>query len=84
MRLYEYRRNEFRSEITALLAGVKKRQAAALQVFKRLYPDDGYGLRTLVDKTDLGICLALAPDVFAGDSMLSFLKQTGKLEEYLV
>ncbi|MCH5351395.1 MAG: hypothetical protein J1F39_05470 [Clostridiales bacterium] len=84
MRLYEYRRNEFRAEITKLLAGVKSRQAAAVQVFKRLYPDDGYGVRSLVDKTDLPLCLALAPDVFAGDSMLSFLKQTGKLEEYIV
>lgn len=84
MRLYEYRRNEFRAEITKFLAGVKTRQAAAMQVFKRLYRDDGYGIRNLVDKTDLGICIALAPDVFAGDSMLSFLKQTGKLEEYLV
>lgn len=84
MRLYEYRRNEFRSEITALLAGVKARQNNAMQVFKRLYEDDGYAIRSLVDKTDLGICIALAPDVFAGDSMLSFLKQTGKLEDYLV
>lgn len=84
MRLYEYRRNEFRAEITKLLAAVKSRQAAAAQVFKRLYADDGYGIRLLIDKTDLPLCLALAPDVFFGDSMLSFLKQTGKLEEYIV
>lgn len=84
MRLYEYRRNEFRAEITQLLAGVKARQAAASQVFKRLYADDGFSMRSLIDKTDLPLCLALAPDVFNGDSMLSFLKQTGKLEEYIV
>lgn len=84
MRLCEYRRNEFRNEIAALLAAVKTRQNSAAQVFKRLYADDGYSIRSLVDKTDLGICIALAPDVFAGDSMLSLLKQTGKLEEYLI
>lgn len=84
MRLCEYRRNEFRTEITSLLAAIKSRRLAAAQVFKRLYADDGYSIRSLVDKTDLGICIALAPDVFAGDSMLSLLKQTGKLEEYLI
>lgn len=84
MRLCEYRRAEFRSEQTRLLVDVKNRQAAARQVFKRLYPDDGYGLKTLVDKPDLGLCLSLAPDVFAADSMLTFLKQTGRLDKYIV
>ena len=67
-----------------LLAELKNRHAAAWQVFKRLYPDDGYSLKSLVDKTDIGICLALAPDVFNADTMLSFLKQTGRLEKYIV
>lgn len=84
MRLCEYRRDEFRNETARLIAGVKKRRLAAESVFRRLYPDDGYSLKTLVDPTDLGICLALAPDVFAADSMLSFLKQTGRLERYIV
>lgn len=84
MRLYEYRRDEFRTELTKRLTAVKQRQNSAWQVFKRLYPDDGYGLKTLIDKTDLPICLALAPDVFAAESMLSFIKQTGRLERYIV
>ena len=84
MRLCEYRRAEFRGEQMKLLAEVKNRQAAAKQVFKRLYPDDGYGLKTLVEKPDLGLCLSLAPDVFAADSMLTFLKQTGRLDKYMV
>lgn len=84
MRLCEYRRAEFRSEQTRLIVDVKNRQTAARQVFKRLYPDDGYGLKTLVDKPDLGLCLSLAPDVFAADSMLTFLKQTGRLDKYIV
>ena len=84
MRLCEYRRDEFRSEQMRLLTGLAKRRKNAWQVFKRLYPDDGYGLRSLIDKTDIGICLALAPDVFAADSMLSFLKQTGRLEKYII
>ncbi|MCM1368338.1 MAG: hypothetical protein NC184_05990 [Roseburia sp.] len=84
MRLCEYRRDEFRAELISRLADIKRRQYAAWQVFKRLYPDDGYCLKTLVDRTDLGICLALAPDVFGADTMLSFLKQTGRLEKYIV
>lgn len=84
MRLCEYRRSEFRSEQQRLLAAVKRRQTAAWPIFKRLYPDDGFGLRSLVDRSDLGICLALAPDVFAADTMLSFLKQTGRLDRYIV
>jgi len=84
MRLYEYRRTEFRAEQCAMLAAVKRRQLAAAPVFKRLYPDDGYGLKTLIDKTDLPVCIALAPDVFASDTLLTFFKQTGKLEKYLV
>ncbi len=84
MRLCEYRRNEFRAELTKHLAEVKRRHNAAFKVFKRLYRDDGFGLSTLIDRADLGLCLALAPDVFAADSMLSFLKQTGKLDKYII
>ncbi len=84
MRICEYRRDEFRTELAKELCEVKRRQLNAFTVFKRLYPDDGYCLKTLVDRTDLGLCLALAPDVFAADSMLSFLKQTGRLEKYIV
>ncbi|MBD5132689.1 MAG: hypothetical protein HDT28_08920 [Clostridiales bacterium] len=84
MRLCEYRRHEFGKEQARMLVELKTRHARAMQVFKRLYPDDGFGLKTLVDPTDVGLCLALAPDVFAADSMLSFLKQAGKLEKYII
>ncbi len=84
MRLCEYRRKEFREEFAKKLFDLRRRGAAAWRVFKRLYPDDGYGLKTLIDREDLGLCLALAPDVLTADSMLSFLKQTGRLEKYIV
>lgn len=84
MRLCEYRLGEFRAELLSLLSALKTRQAAAFRVFKRLYPDDGYGIKTMIDRADLGICLALAPDAFAADTMLSYLKQTGILEKYIV
>lgn len=84
MRLCEYRKREFRSEIAEKLTAIRKRQTDAVRVFKRLYADDGFGLSKLIDKTDIGLCLALAPDVFAGDTMLSFLKQAGRLERYIV
>lgn len=84
MRLCEYRRDEFRNEQMRLLTRLRSRHIAARSVFKRLCPDDGFSLRTVFDSSDLGICVALAPDVFAADTMLSFLKQTGRLEKYLV
>ncbi|MCH5161060.1 MAG: hypothetical protein J1G04_03420 [Clostridiales bacterium] len=84
MRLCEFRRNEYRAELTKRLTAVKRRHNTAFKVFKRLYRDDGFSMSNLIDRTDLGLCLALAPDVFAADSMLSFLKQTGKLDEYII
>lgn len=84
LRLYEYRVKEFRAEWLSLLAEISKRRAAAWQVFKRLYPDDGYGIKSIVDKTDVPLCVALAPDVFRADSLLSYFKQAGKLEKYIV
>lgn len=82
--LCEYRIKEFRSELMRALTAVVRRRSEAWQVFKRLYPDDGYCLKTLVDKTDAPLCVGLAPDVFHSDSLLSFFKQTGKLEKYVI
>lgn len=84
LRLMEYRLNEYKSELMRLLVEVQRRKTAARQVFRRLYPDDGYCLKSLVDKTDIPLCLALAPDVFAADTMLAYIKQTGNLEKYVV
>ncbi|MDE6201778.1 MAG: hypothetical protein K2M47_07915 [Clostridiales bacterium] len=82
--LHEYRIKEFKGELLRTLTGVARRRSEAWQVFKRLYPDDGYCLKTLVDKTDAPLCVALAPDVLRSDSLLSFLKQAGKLEKYVI
>lgn len=84
LRLSEYRVNEFRAELLHMLYDIAKRRAAAWPVFKRLYPDDGYSLKTVVDKSDAPLCVALAPDVFKANSLLSFLKQAGNLEKYIV
>ena len=84
LRLSEYRVNEFRAELLRMLYGIAKRRVAAWQVFKRLYPDDGYSLKTVVDKTDAPLCVALGSDVLKTNSLLAFLKQAGKLEKYVV
>lgn len=82
--LYEYRVKEFKAEMMRALNGIAKRRMDAWQVFKRLYPDDGYCLKTLLDPTDAPLCIALAPDVFKANSMLSYLKQAGRLEKYVI
>ena len=72
----------------ALKAGVNL-TAPCAAALEKAYENESsaacaFALKTLIDKTDIGICLALAPDVFAADTMLSFLKQTGRLEKYIV
>lgn len=84
LRLYEYRCREFGDEYVKTLAEMLKRQNAAFEVFKHLYPDDGFALKSSIDPMDIGICTALAPDVFPTDSMLTFFKHEGKLEKYLL
>lgn len=84
LKLCEYRCREFQSELLRALAGLRERLTAAFSVFKRLCPDDGYALKSLIEPEDLRICLALAPDVFAADSLLSLFKQQGVLENFLV
>lgn len=84
MRLAEYRSEEFHSSHITSIANVKSRYSRALTVFKRLHSDDGFALKSMFDPTDISICLSLAPDVFINDSMLSFFKQTGQLEKYII
>ena len=84
LRLCEYRVREFKHELTRALTDISKRRTEAWQIFKRMYPDDGYCLKTLLDKTDVPLCIALAPDVFKSNSLLSFLKQAGRLEKYVI
>lgn len=84
MRIAEYRSNEFKSEYLRLLDGVKRRYARALPAFKHMHSDDGYSLKNLFESADVSLCLALAPDVFPAGSMLSFYKQTGDLDKYII
>lgn len=84
LKLYEYRVREFKAELLSMLGEINKRRFAAWQTFKRLYPDDGFCIKSLVDKTDVALCVALAPDVLTADSLLSFFKQAGRLEKYIV
>lgn len=84
LKLCEYRCREFGREQLQMLCDMRGRLANAFSVFKRLFPDDGYALKNMIPAEDIGICIALAPDVFAADSMLSYFKQTGLLEKLIV
>lgn len=84
LKLCEYRCREFRTEQLQTLCNARNRLAAAFSVFKRLFPDDGYSLKDMIPTEDIGICIALAPDVYAADSMLSYFKQTGLLEKLII
>lgn len=82
--LTEYRLDEYRSELMRALSPLIRRRTQAFNIFKRLYPDDGFSIRSKVDTADLPLCIALAPDVFPADTPLSYFKQTGNLERYIV
>lgn len=84
LKLCEYRVAEFGRDKLRALYEIAARHNSAWKVFKRLYPDDGFDIKSRVDATDIPLCLALAPDVFSADTMLSYIKQTGALERYIV
>lgn len=82
--LTAYRLNEYRDELSDLAAEVSRFFAAAKKPFRRLYADDGFSLRGILDASDVRCVLALSPDLFpVCDSALTVMRSLGLLERYL-
>ncbi len=78
-----YRVGEYRAELFSQCCRIDSLFTAAWPAFKRLYEDDGFSLINYLDKTDISLSLALAPDVKDRFTMLAFMKNAGYLEGYL-
>ncbi len=74
---------EYSRELTARAQSYLKVLCFALKHFKRLYNDKGYEYNNCVGGDTLKTCVALAPDVLHGNTLLSFMRSSGVLDELL-
>lgn len=82
--LTAYRLHEYRDELGGLAADVCKLFEEAKRPFRRLYADDGFGCKGVLDESDVRTVAALAPDTFAvAPSALALMRALGFLERYL-
>lgn len=83
MQLYDYRIDEYESDLKNELAALSSRLHIAHRIFKRLHGDDGFSLRTYLAGGDAKLCLALAPEMRAKYTALTHLKNMGITDAYL-
>ncbi|MCL2797073.1 MAG: iron-containing alcohol dehydrogenase [Firmicutes bacterium] len=83
LKLFSYRLNEYRDELYEAVCLNAVRLNRAWRVFKRLYPDDGFGLVNYIEPPDAALALALAPDLKEKFTLLSFMKDAGLLDEHI-
>lgn len=82
--LAAYRIQEYRDELYDAAAETVRVFEEAKRRFRRLYADDGFGLRGVLEASDVRLVTALAPDLFpANGSMLTLLREFGVLDRYL-
>lgn len=79
----DYKLKEYSVDLSRRLEKNGNLFRLAFRIFKRLRPDDGFSLKEL-KSNDISLCLALAPDVIGGESMLTSLKRLGELDRYIV
>ncbi len=83
--LAAYRINEYRDELISASDEAKKVFDEGKKYFRRLYEDDGYGMKNRIDPSDVKTVTALAPDThpLRGNALL-LMRDLGLLERYLV
>lgn len=83
-RLMSYRLKEYKTELILECIRINKLLDMAWKVFKRMHADDGYELLNYFTANEVGIALALASDLSENFTFLTYLKNAGLLEEYIV
>ncbi len=79
-----YRVHEYADELCEVAEESARMFADAKRLFKRMYSDDGYGLTSIIDASDVKTALALAPDLYpVRGSALALMREFGLLERYL-
>lgn len=82
--LAAYRVHEYGEELCEIAEESARVFADAKRRFKRMYPDDGYGLTSVIDASDVKTVIALAPDLYpVRGSALTLMREFGLLERYL-
>lgn len=72
-----------KNDVLDAIADADKLLERGYAVFKRLYPDYGFGLLGAIDPDDCKLAVALAPDLGLKRNTLTLLKSLGVLEVYL-
>lgn len=84
LELYEYRVGEYQRELKEELTALKSRLSGAYRVFRRLHGDDGFSLRGYLKPFEAGLCIALAPEMRDKYGVLTYLKNLGLTDGYLL
>lgn len=79
-----YRLSEYNVELSDIIEGIYLYFAKAYKTFKRLYSDDGFSLLNYFDSLDMSLCIGIAPDVVWADTLLTYMKNQGLLENYIL
>lgn len=84
LKLYDYRIGEYEDELKAELAVLNTRINGAYKIFRRLYSDDGYFLKSYLDVSEAKLCVALAPEMRSKYTALTHMKNMGLTDGYLI
>jgi hypothetical protein len=82
-KIREYKFSEYRRELLPLITEFDFRLERAWRIFKRLYRDDGYSLLGYLEPSDVSLAVSLAPDLRGKYTLLSYMKDTGLLDEFI-
>ena len=81
--IMQYKWAEYREDLLQKLKDYSICFEKFEQIFKRVYSDAGFWTTKYLTDSDIMLMLGLAPDTSPKFTMLSFVKMTGVLEEYL-
>lgn len=84
VKVINYRMSEYREELYKLAEEFDQKLNKAWKIFKRLYDDDGYSIINYLQQSDVSLCMALAPDLKEKYTTLTYLKNQGVLDTYLI
>ncbi|MDR1093556.1 MAG: iron-containing alcohol dehydrogenase [Clostridiales bacterium] len=75
---------EYRADFLSLAKRAAARVAEAHTIFKRLYADAGYWIKSCYSAEDYGLCMSLAPDIREKYTVLRHMRDEGLLDRYLL
>ena len=83
LELNSYRLGEHRQDLFSLASLNNARLERAYKLFKSIYDDDGFWLKTAIDSSSTSLCVSLGADLKDKFTLLSHMKDLGLLDEYI-